>query len=296
MTAGPPEHRGRRHHRRRRHGRGESCGRALRGTGVRVLLAGVGPLRLRAPSRASMRAPPRSATPASASSAHWASGSRWQRRPSRSARSMSPRPGASGSRAWRPPSRASRPSATCWPTVPWGRRCGARCRASRSSPCAFPRAWPPSTSAPMRCTCRSSATAARPSRSRTRLIVAADGAHSQVRAAAGIAGEHRGLRAGGRGCDRRQPTARTPAAPTSASPPPGRSPCCRCTTAASRSSGPARPGVRRQLLALSDAAYLAGAAGHLWLARGSLRARRAARLLSTEADACRRAPSRSARC
>ena len=118
------------------------------------------------------------------------------------------------------------------PTAPSVRRCGRALRGVPELTLRVPaRAARRSRSPPQGVRLQLADAAGRRERVSARLVVAADGAHSQMRAAAGIDAAVEDYEqvavVANVAADRPQR-----ASPTSASPPPARSPCCRCTMAA----------------------------------------------------------------
>ena len=116
---------------------------------------------------------------------------------------MSRMPAASASRASKPPSRASMPSATSSPTVSWASALWAQLAASAALTLRVPARVVGASMSADAVELQLENEAGGAERVRARLVVAADGAHSQVRSAAGIDAAVRGLRAARRGRQRR---------------------------------------------------------------------------------------------
>ena len=237
-----------------------------------------------------MSAPPRSATPAGASSRR--SGCGTQIAPEAAAIRaihVSDAGRFGFARLQRRASRGSRRSATSWPTARIGAALWERSRALPSSTLRVPaRAARRCDRSPPASASTADGRGQRRERVAARLVVAADGAHSQI----ARGGRHRRAtvedyaqvavvanvadRCAARGHRLRALHRR-----------PVRSPCCRSPTAAARSSGPAAPERAPRSCSRSTRPPTSPAAGALRLARRTLRARRPPRLLPVEAHARR---------
>ena len=197
-------------------------------------------------------------------------------------------PAASASRAWRRASRASRPSATWCPTGSSARRCGS---ASHAAPELTLRVPAQLQRACDRCRRRAPrgerARERRRSCFQARLVVAADGAHSLVRARPASARRWRITRRW-RWSPTSRPTSRTTDRAFERFTPSGPLAVLPLAGGGRRGHlGAAPPSAPQRLLALGDAAYLARAAERLRLARRPLHARGPSRHLSAEAHARR---------
>ena len=165
---------------------GASLAVALRGTRP-AHRAGRGASRpTAARSPASTSAPPRWAMPAAACSRHWACGRRWRRMPRRSRASMCPMRGDSASRGWMRSELGLEALGYVVPNRVLGRELWAALQAAPAVTPFMPARLRVAAGRGRRVRAGCRAAAQAPCELRARLVVAADGAQSLVRKAAGL--------------------------------------------------------------------------------------------------------------